>query len=1187
MNGLATESFPLIRMIDEICGSPPNGEAPWNGDLLRKCLKRANRYAPDQAAFYLEFIESAQELVPDDENEILKRFGLQSLLTEARVQADDRKVRDHLMHVTQVFLAGWIILNGCRMFRWLGDDWQPYGWALTREDRFKRLNRCWLYAGLLHDCGYSVQSARKSAEDEIFVSDLFGEMYRTSNPGDVEWKRLYKASEDVWTWRNACKGLGGGKPPREIREIVKSQCKRADHGIVGGVAIWEEAKRRKGELENILKAAAMATAQHSFAKFAVIQADRGQEKLPLSWLIPDLEQEPISVMLILCDELQEWGRERPDIVFARRWGVEPPAFERTELIDMKVDNTRGLTITAKLRRILRPEDRPLRDRFLRQAEREIARKRRWLRKMFPADSSGPDFSLHLQVKEWVDHCECSNAWEVGWSRSIDGGLESISKDVNRDNARLHEKPFTMSVDLAADPDSEFAPTGVTITFEDGRASFQPSGGPGNAGIRLVVLGPGARGKSTLLQQLALFLQEQRRGAEVIYIEQLPERPIDLEQELERLHQKGQGREIFLLVDHLDRLVEEPTGEYWLDQLAQLPHWGWLNVVLASRTDEFDRYLQGPLCKAFRKAELKPASLQSLFGGETDSKGRVRPATILKQIQATTEQFSRATRFALAFGHSRSRAASGAEGLSIEDGVSFRGGRLFHVDDRGRGRFVHDVVQDALSAAGLVMQLAERNGGDQTVIALCRTLQDLPRDVPRMLFDLVSARKTRHLSSGVLRAASGGLVRGMLRERSTQQWLADTGRQDQAFDSLKAFDEARGDEGEPRLVAKMHLGYALYMRSKIQDFMEDPTVSMEEVANHAEPAIRNMAEGACIAEQLIASTELGQEGDHSRQWYMTRLLFLVDQIFVMLERLFYTPHLTEFSIRLAHDLMGLFRQIKTHEPLQEGWVRGLLDEFCRARTEDDADRVHIRIYSDAKKVADQKHMKGFLDLRLCFVATHVGTRMLEHVFSRTRTPKPPNKGKLAEARRWYYQALARWEQMLRRMTDEGSERHVEIQASAAQVLSYIGVIWRGISESYLFEIPCGQVSRKLVNRILVAHRHHEDAWHRVDRRRTLAERLPVNYRTALAALVSGRLVRQVVFEGLEPDAAEDALQKLAQKAIDKFLEKAEIHPRAESAIAKPRELWAQHEKILGKPSDLVDRLKRSNMEGYYDGREHSV
>jgi hypothetical protein len=870
MSGLASGSFPLIRRIDEICGSPPTGVVPWKGDLVRNCLKRARRYAPDQAAFYLEFLESAQELVPDEEdeeNEILKRFGLQSLLAEARVQADDRKVRDHLMHVTQVFLAGWIILNGCRMFRWLGDDWRPYGWALTREKRFKRLNSCWLYAGLLHDCGYSVQYARKSAEDEIFVSDLFGEMYLPSNPGDVEWKKLYKASED------------------------------------------------------------------------------------------------------------------------------------------------------------------------------------------------------------------------------------------------------------------------------GRASFQPSGGPGDAGIRLVVLGPGARGKSTLLQQLALSLKEQRHGAEVVYIEQMPNRPIDLEQELERLHRKEQVREIFLLVDHLDRLVEEPTGEYWLDQLAQLPRWGWLNVVLASRTDEFDRYLRGPLHKAFREAKLDPASLHSLFGGETDSKGRVRPATILKQIQATPDQLSRATRLALAFGHSRSRSASGTEGVSI-DGVSFRGSPLFHLDDRGRGRFVHDAVQDALSAAGLVMQLAERSGGDQTAIELCRTLRDLPRDVPRMLFDLVSARKTRHLSSGVLRAASEGLVHGMLRERSTQQWLADTGRQDQAFDSLKAFDEARGDEGEARLVAKIYLGYALYMRSRIQDFMEGPKVSMEEVASHAEPAIRNMAEGACVAEQLIASTELGPEGDHSRQWYMTRLLFLVDQIFVMLERLFYTPHLTESSVRLARDLMGLFRQIKTHEPLQEGWVRGLLDEFCTARKEDDADQVHIRIYSDAKKVAAQKQMKGFLDLRLCFVATHVGTRMLEHVFS--RAPKPPDRGKLAEARRWYYIALARWEQVLRRMTDEGSEQHVEIQASEAQVLSYIGVIWRGICESYLFEVPCGPVSRKLVNRILVAHRHHEDAWQRVDRSRTTAERLPINYRTALAALVSGRFVQQVVFEGLEPDAAEDALKKLAKEAIDTFLMEAEIH-----------------------------------------------
>ena len=624
--------------------------------------------------------------------------------------------------------------------------------------------------------------------------------------------------------------------------------------------------------------------------------------------------------------------------------------------------------------------------------------------------------------------------------------------------------------------------------------------------------------------------------------------------------------MFLLVDHLDRLVEEPTGEYWVDQLARLPRWGWLHTVLACRPEEYGRYLQGPLHKAFR-----PAKLISQFGGVRDTGGHWRPKDILEQIHASRDQLDIAACLAQSFGHQRFRLVSGVEETALAE-ANFWGRRLFSVE-RGRGRFAHDAVQDALSAAGLVFQLAKHRDDVPNTTAICRNLQDLPRDVPRMLFDLLAARKVKHLPSRLLKEASEGLVRGLLREPSTLEWLNNTGRQEQSYDALMAFDAARGRAGEARLLSKMLLGHGQFMRCRIQLFM-DRKKCWDEIERHAVPSIRNLAEGACVAEELIARMEPGKDEAKNRQWYLTRLLFLVDHMMVLLGRMFTSPHVEDFTINLARDLSGMFRLRKDPAPLEEGWLRSLLEELCRARGQDDADNLMQRIYKDAKEVAKSEKPKGFLDVRLCYAAGHVGNRMLEHVFS--REPRPPDRAKLGEARKWNFIAIAGWERVYRRMAEEQEGPPVECLGTKAQALADLGAQWRAAFETQIFEVPCGPVTRNLVNRILVAHRNHENIWRRVDRQRMPAERLPVQYQTVLAALISGRLVERIVRERIAPADAEKVLKEISEEVADDYLSKAENHPRwHDDGLIDAKKLWDQPRRILGSASALTEALLLPN------------
>jgi hypothetical protein len=202
MSLLTSDAEYLARRVTETVRSPLPGVRPWHGAEVCRILEDAARNAPDHGAFRLIFMDGVRNLLKGEcEDALFHHYVEQALLSEARISADSLTTRDHLTHVSQVFLLGWLVLNGTRTFASAPAAWCPYKWELDADARFPRLNRAWLYASLLHDCAYSVELSRNAIGHELRVGALYRGFFEVGNPGDADDRKLRAAAERVWKWR--------------------------------------------------------------------------------------------------------------------------------------------------------------------------------------------------------------------------------------------------------------------------------------------------------------------------------------------------------------------------------------------------------------------------------------------------------------------------------------------------------------------------------------------------------------------------------------------------------------------------------------------------------------------------------------------------------------------------------------------------------------------------------------------------------------------------------------------------------------------------------------------------------------------------------------------------------------------------------------------------------------------------
>jgi hypothetical protein len=236
--------------------------------------------------------------------------------------------RDHLNHVIQVCLTGWLLLEtNCK-----GADGKSYGLKdvfAAPVPSYGDLLSQWFLASLLHDVGYVIDVGTGWAEllDRFKKSELevlSGRVTETIKQWGEE------KGKSVWT------GWGFGA---DVTDAA------SDHGVVSALHVYGVLKQLSAKLSELYLPALKAIAHHNHPK-AGIQFSDG----------------PLSVLLALCDELQEWDRPWLDldhvglalstlVAFgpnqARQWHEPLGKVSANIELSAKVDGTMWPVLTVK------------------------------------------------------------------------------------------------------------------------------------------------------------------------------------------------------------------------------------------------------------------------------------------------------------------------------------------------------------------------------------------------------------------------------------------------------------------------------------------------------------------------------------------------------------------------------------------------------------------------------------------------------------------------------------------------------------------------------------------------------------------------------------------------------------------------------------------------------------------------
>ena len=260
---------------------------------------------------------------------------------EALGRAVSRRTRGHSRHVINVFWLGYYLLHHPNLREFFTNAWTELikkrsdMEAVADELPLEALSNAWFYAALFHDIGGCVEKqtqvikstnellnyyigilqgdplkfydvARKKASDApLFSGDFDGKadalFFALSEP-------LRKIVKPLWE-----KGVGEKHP---------------DHGVIAAVYLTDSLKTDAKQLPYAREAGRAMMLHNLVGAF-----DDGPAK-GLSWT-----SEPLACLLILCDQLQTWDRERDDKILTDK--DEP---ERAELskLDVTMADSRPL-----------------------------------------------------------------------------------------------------------------------------------------------------------------------------------------------------------------------------------------------------------------------------------------------------------------------------------------------------------------------------------------------------------------------------------------------------------------------------------------------------------------------------------------------------------------------------------------------------------------------------------------------------------------------------------------------------------------------------------------------------------------------------------------------------------------------------------------------------------------------------
>lgn len=1077
----------LAERVRRLCSDRPHGLHPWKGTEILALLDGARRFSEDHQRFYLAFLSGIRDLLEDeDEETTLERFARQASLSEPRVLADGVTTRDHLTHVTQVFLVGWLILNECERFRTLGDDWVPYGWS--RESRFVLLNRAWLHTALLHDCAYSVQEAQAAHSHEVRVRAMFGAAYKPATSGGVDAKAAKSAGACLWKRRAEIIGRRISAAVRAKLDDIEAHPEHGpDHGFVTGQALMREAQSYTvKETKELFEVAAVSLACHNFRW--IFEPTTAPEESVAGWFSVDFWSEPLAALLTVADEIQEWGRERPDALFAPgdRTGFRPAD---TVLTHLETDDANGLTIKAGLVFRLYPEDRLNR---LRQAsEREIknAQANRQYRRAFgPRSAEHKMLDLHLRIDELVEDIPCGVPRRYDWPISVRRSLRDRSSDAL--GAAPQPRGLTelsVRIEGGAHKGSDFK------LSSDGTAALRPFPGRGGEPLRALIIAPGGAGKSTLLRALARHQPSRGRKVLPLYVEELPDELSDLFEECSSIRKESPEAEVLLVVDHLDRLVGTPKEQYWTTQLLDLPREPWLHVVGACRTEEFESVLDHALGKEFQHAKL--AKKVGPLMEDADRAGRATARGIERHLRGDKAVLDELGRLALAM---KGRRFIERPELAPAPAATFDGANIVTWTE-GKVRFIHDALQDYLGARWLARELAQE-AERTTPQSRLRAVLELPRDVFRLLLDVIASSKQLDLSER--RRAARGLSKGLQHESTLRHWFADLNRLASADEVIPALHDAFSAEPEIAPITSMLVGILLYgdiiMTQLANPATRDSTV--ERIRRAVEP----LANALALLERTWPSENPPVQAEVLTVYIGDHLLTLLSRVAI------YDRAVSLELAQTALNRLDLNRSPKPGE-LSPASLRKHLKSFADGPPPHALKALYEDVFTRARTAPAE------FALRCYQLAGHVGGTYL-------LVPSITDEG-IQDAVRFHHRAIAHARRVLRGMQRPGdnveqfgSEAHGK--ADAARHYSALVHFWaRAVHATF-------PLSEEAPYRLLDAAQAQQSAWAEARTALRPGERLPESQWLALGDLAFGRALATLAAKGTT--STEDIKRTLARE-----------------------------------------------------------
>jgi len=263
------------------------------------------------------------------------------------------RYRDHFLHMFNVFLMGGIILGGISKHIQNGDlDFNAIFKISSEHPKMidlrngkkiapqVRICPIWFYMSTFHDVAYPVETCGFIEEivsiyREKFFFDIKTSIHRDFRSSSISKRRESYLKQIVSLYECGLEMKENGdynydpdrfKFPRESDPILsyiqaKSYGENIDHGVVSAILllhyISEDGKKQHGKKADIymehyvnhdLTRAALAVCLHNLKPEDVIsQYDNKTAKSNPLFLIR-FDEFPLTFLLILCDELEEWGR---------------------------------------------------------------------------------------------------------------------------------------------------------------------------------------------------------------------------------------------------------------------------------------------------------------------------------------------------------------------------------------------------------------------------------------------------------------------------------------------------------------------------------------------------------------------------------------------------------------------------------------------------------------------------------------------------------------------------------------------------------------------------------------------------------------------------------------------------------------------------------------------------------------